>query len=124
MLRRFATDVLAQIGWRLLKTSAQSLWDGFWSTLFWAIEKAEDLWEESGRGDNKKEWVVDAVMDFAKQKWNLNFITRRGLRVFVGRVVDAALDELNKTVGKDWKSKVGDVQSKLADKIPFVDCVL
>ncbi len=117
-------DILAQIGWRLLKWASQSLWDSFWSTFVWAIDKAEAVWEDKGRGEAKKEWVVDTVMDFAKQQISLNFFTRRALRVFVSRAVDAALKNLNEEIGKDWREHVEDLESYLADKIPFIDSIL
>lgn len=116
--------LLIKIGWRILQSLSQAIWDGFWSALFWAIQQAEDQWVEKGAGQAKKEWVVDTVMTYMEEEVKLNYITRKAVKIFVSRVIDVILRDLNEALGKDWREQVKSLEQHLAKKIPFIHSMI
>ena len=105
---------------RTMMKVGQYVWDGTWNMIIQGIAEAEGLWEESGRGKEKKKYVIEKAIEYIEKNVRLNFITRRIMVMFVSRVVDAILDQLNEEIGTNWAEQVEDLQAELAGKIPFI----
>lgn len=104
----------------LVTRIAQGLWDELWTQIFNGVAYAEERWIESGRGAQKKTWVLDAVMEFIEQRASLNWLQRQIVKLFVGRVIDAIVEVANEELGKDWVDKVKDLERELAERFPLI----
>ncbi len=120
-MRDFFLGLLVRFAERTLRRIGNHVWIGAWELKIEGVAEAEKYWEEKGRGEDKKEFVIKKVMGYIEGQKNLNFITRKILEMFVSRMVDAILEQLNEEIGKDWASQVEDLRDKLAGKIPFID---
>lgn len=121
MIREQALIFLSALVRSFLVNLVQNLWDGLWEEIFIAVAKAESRWDEGGRGEKKKEWVMSEVLSYLDEQANLNFIQRQVARLFVSRVVDAVIETLNESLGKDWVERIRELEGTLADRIPFID---
>lgn len=101
----------------LLNSTKKNLWNELWEKLFEFVIKAENYWEEQGRGEEKKDWVKKKVMGFVNDAVGLNWIQRRALSFFLSIVVDSLIATLNNQLGKDWIDKVEDVEENWANKL-------
>ncbi len=63
---------------------------------------------------------MNEVMSCLDEQANLNLIQRQVARLFVSRVVDAIIETLNETLGKDWVKRIQEIEGTLADNIPFI----
>lgn len=105
----------------LLKRIANELWDGIWEQIILAVQHAEQKWAEAGRGETKKAEVIATVMAYVNEHAKLNWIQLQFVKLFVSKVVDAIVDELNEKAGKDWGEKVKELERNLAIKLPVIE---
>lgn len=103
-----------------LQKIAQNLWDAMWVEIFGAITEAEKEWDESGRGEEKKQFVIDKVFEFVQERKNLNFIERQALKILLNITIDSIIKTINEEMGKNWVEKVKEYEDELDDKIPFI----
>jgi hypothetical protein len=114
-------EVFVSIGLAVLRGMVQTAWDGFWATVFEAVEMAEKKWKDQVRGEVKKAWVVDYVYEWLDSKKLVKWYNKRFVLIAVRSIVDHILADLNKQLGHNWSSKVSDLRSHLANKIPFIN---
>lgn len=108
----------------LLKRVANATWNDLWAKIFEGVAEAEKRWEEeSGKGSVKRQEVIDGVIAWISQHRGLNFIERWIVGMLVGNVVDALIDQINESLGKDWVKKAKEVEAQLAEYIPIIDGV-
>ncbi len=100
--------------------TANEVWAGIWEQIVAAVSAAEAKWIEAGRGEAKKAEVVEAVMAWLQSKAQLNWLQGMLARLFVSKAVDAIVVELNDKAGKDWGSKVVELERALAEKLPVI----
>ena len=100
-----------------LQTGKESLWDNVWEKIFYVVVEAEKKWEESGRGQEKKEWAKDKLLLYINDLVGLNWIQRRVVSLFLSLSIDTLLDTLNENLGKDWLDKVKEFEQKWKDSI-------
>ena len=124
-MKEIILPVLIGMGKKILGSiilnTGQSLWRATWSEIFLAVEFAERKWEQSGRGENKKRWVIKQVMAFVKQRAKLNWLQRRIIILLISQVANAIVDSLNEEIGHNWIKHVESLERELAGKIPFID---
>lgn len=113
-------ELIIAIGLQILQGLAQSIWDAFWDELFEAVLFAEKEWDASGRGKDKKKYVVDHTMAWLKSKGLAKWYKRRFIRRALERIVDNVIEEANKKAGKNWVIRAEELKSFLASKIPFI----
>ena len=111
---------LGALAHRILQGLAQHLWDRLWLALFDFAVEAEQKWKESGKGEEKKEWVMAKMLEFIEDKANLSWIQRQVIGMFVSEIINALVDEFNTQLGKDWGNRVEELQDELAGRIPFI----
>lgn len=104
-----------------LKDFAQEVWDGLWEELAKAAVKAEKKWKKAGEGRKKRKFVIKKVMNYINEKTDLSWLEKRIVSLFVGNVVDALIDTLNKNLGKDWGDVVMDIEDNVDNYIPFIE---
>jgi hypothetical protein len=105
----------------LLNKVLDTFWDALWVTLAESAIDAEATWTESGSGANKKAAVVSAIMQAVEARGKLNLIQKKLVSLFVNKLVDILLNELNGTIGKDWGAKVMALKEYWSDRLPIVD---
>ncbi|MCK8816891.1 hypothetical protein MWH28_05825 [Natroniella sulfidigena] len=101
---------------QIFNNTAEKLWDGLWEEIFAAIIAAEEKWEESGQGKVKKEWVMEQVMNYAKEELELNWIKRRIVEFFISRVIDSLIETFNELVGEDWIDQVKELEEEWRER--------
>lgn len=106
---------------RILQGIAQGLWDGLWNAIFQAVAYAEQKWEESGRGAEKKAWAKEQILAYVNQKAQLSWVQRMIFNLFVDNVIDTLVDEINNALGHNWSDAVKEVEKELNEKIPFIN---
>lgn len=104
----------------IVKRTANLMWADIWEKLFAAIAEAEARFLGDG-GQLKKQWVMETVEGWLKEKVQLNFIQDLLFKMLLSRVVDAIIAELNATMGHDWILKAQEVERQFAGWIPLID---
>lgn len=104
----------------VIKRTANLLWADIWDKLFEAIAEAEARFKNDG-GQLKKQWVMETVEAWIKERMELNWIQNLLLKMLLGRVIDAIIAELNETMGDDWIEKAREVERQLAGWMPIID---
>lgn len=119
MLLSFSISFVRRLLSNIIITTGKNLWDATWSEIFTAVEKAEKRWKESGKGEKKKEWVIDTVLEYIESQTSLYWFQKRIIRFFISSVADAIIETLNEEVGQSWVKKVESLERELSHKIPF-----
>ena len=108
------------IGLQILQGLAQSIWDSFWCEIIQAVVFAEEQWMISRRGETKKLYVVQRMMDWLESRGLVKWYKRRFMRRAVETIVDRIIEEANKKAGHNWVDHAEELQNYLASKIPFI----
>jgi hypothetical protein len=58
---------------------------------------------------------------FLTSQKKLSKVQRWAVMVFMGRVIDAMIKDLNENHGQNWIDKAVDLKKKFADKIPGIN---
>ncbi len=119
MLLSFSISFVRRLLSNIFITTGKNLWDATWSEIFTAVEMAEKRWKESGKGEKKKEWVINTVLEYIESQTSLYWFQKRIIRFFISSVADAIIETLNEEVGQSWVKKVESLERELAHKIPF-----
>lgn len=119
MIKNWIISVATAIAMRLLETIPQALWDGFWAVIIESVKQAEEKYGR-GLGEQKREQVIGQALEYVMKIRKLNAIQRWALKLFLGRVIDSIIAELNKMAGHNWVNVVDQIKDRLAAKIPFV----
>lgn len=112
-VRRLLTGVVVKAG--------QNLWVASWTIIFQAIEEAEKRWKDGGSGKQKKEWVVEVVMEYIRGHISLGWFQKKIVELFVSQVADAIVIIINEELGHGWLERVKSLERELAGKIPFIN---
>lgn len=122
-MKKILIELIINYGFYILKTFAQSVWNGFWATLLDAVSDAEVKWKQEGKGEAKKEWVKAEVMRYIQSRIKMNRFKLWAVEKAVERAIDLFIKELNSSLGKSWSGKVSDLKRYIAEtyKIPFID---
>lgn len=123
MFKKMAISLAVSVGMRLLKSLSTALWNSFWDAIFEGVQWAEKRWIETGRGSTRKEYVVTEIMDFLNRRGLIKWGSGWLIRIFVEKIVDEILDELNKGLGHDWVKKVTEVKLWFEAKYNLEDWV-
>lgn len=113
-MKNWFVSFLSGLALKLLEGLSVAAWDAFWRTVCDAVRDAERKWNG---GTVKKKWVIDHVMQWLEGRERLGFLRRWAVRVFLNRVIDEIVDELNDRVGHDWGTCVADLKALLEGKI-------
>lgn len=116
-----ALAFLVALAERILTRIANELWQETWRQIIAAVKAAEEMWEESGRGAAKREWVIEQVMGFIESRAKLNWLQKVLVRMFIGEVVDAIIRTVNEELGHDWAKKVAQLERELAARLPVIE---
>lgn len=115
-MRNVIVAIASRIALDLLKAMTQAVWDAFWVVVYDGVEQAEKEWNESGKGEIRKEMVLRRVMAWLDRNQKLNGIQKWAIKRFLGVVIDRIVDSLNAELGNDWGDKVTDLKNYLASK--------
>jgi hypothetical protein len=105
---------------------ANDLWDVFWLKLFESITEAENKWQESGQGQQKKAWVAQNLTTFILQYAEasgkqLSWLDKKILSIFVSKITDVVLEYINNSLGHDWRAKAEELEQRWAAALPIID---
>lgn len=120
----FATILLpflAATAKSLLLSLAQNVWDGLWDLVFDSIKEIEIQIKNRDIQADKKKIILDRVESYLSQNKKLSKVQRWAVIVFMGRVIDAMIKDLNENHGQNWIDKAVDLKKKFADKIPGIN---
>lgn len=116
MVMSFAIPALKQLG--------AVLWEAFWKFLYQAMEAAEGQWVESGKGENKKEFVLHQISLWLDSRTKLNGFQKKMIKWLVTFIVDALVKRLNEELDKSWGSKVNDLKTWVEKRGVFAQLIL
>lgn len=102
---------------RILNNVAKNLWDEFWTKVLEYVVKAEEYWNEEGKGKQKKDWVSRRIKDFVMEHKELSWIKIKILDLFLSIVLDALIATLNEELGQDWKDYIEELEDNWKDEI-------
>jgi hypothetical protein len=105
----------------LLLSLAQNVWDGLWDLVFDSIKEIEIQIKNRDVQADKKKIILDRVEVFLTSQKKLSKVQRWAVMVFMGRVIDAMIKDLNENHGQNWIDKAVDLKKKFADKIPGIN---
>ncbi|WP_245579475.1 glycoside hydrolase family 108 protein [Halonatronum saccharophilum] len=105
----------------ILNNTLEGLWGEVWEIIFELVIEAEKRWDESGKGKEKKKWVMDKLMKYINENINLNWIKKQLIEFFLSKVIDALIATLNEFVGNDWIDKVEELEEEWRDRFGFDD---
>lgn len=120
----FATILLpflAATAKSLLLSLTQNVWDGLWDLVFDSIREVEIQIKNRDVQVDKKKVILDRVEVFLTSQKKLSKVQRWAVMVFMGRVIDAIIKDLNENHGQNWIDKAVDLKKKFADKIPGIN---
>lgn len=111
---------IAMIAMNALKTVVNIAYASFFKTIEEAIIYAEK--EIKGSLD-KKQAVIDKVMEFVKKHKKLNAIQEFTVKLFIGRIVDNLIELANdpEGYGKNWVEVLKEYERILNEKIDYID---
>lgn len=120
-LKKFGFAILWKYVESLLKDIADAVWDALWEVLFEGIAEAEKKWDEGEFAEDKKEFVVEQVMEWVEEQEHFGWVRKKFIRMFLGIVIDRIVAELNEKVGEDWAEQAEDVKDDLSEFFEFLD---
>ncbi len=112
----FAIPALKQLG--------EVLWEAFWDFLYQAMVVAEGQWAESGKGADKKEFVLAQISTWLDSRTKLNGFQKKMVKWLVTFVIDALIKRLNEELDKSWGSKVKSLKAWIESRGIFAQLVL
>lgn len=115
-MRGVVIAIASRIAMDLLRAMTQAVWDSFWSVVYDGVEQAEREWNETGKGEIRKEIVLRKVLAWLDKNQRINPVQKWAIRRFLGVVIDRIVDSLNAELGQGWGEKVTDLKSYLASK--------
>ncbi|MCK8825664.1 hypothetical protein [Fuchsiella alkaliacetigena] len=110
-------NFLNQLARQVLDSAVEGLWDGVWEKIFELVIEAEEKWEESGRGEEKKKWVIAQIMEYLEEHDKLSWLNQKELKLFLCRVIDAFIDSLNMLLGHNWIERVKELEEELWEEL-------
>jgi len=110
--------IVTMLAMNVLKGVLNVAWESFWLTIFEAIQEAE---KNISGSLIKKDEVIKKVMEFIAKYKKLSLVQTWAVKLFIGKVVDAAIEELNNDHGKKWVDTVKDIEQKINQKINIID---
>jgi hypothetical protein len=114
------SSIIVKFALAALHSVAHAIWEGIWSSVFDSIKSAEQQWQSSGHGKVKKDWVLDQIMTYIDKMKKFNGIQKWAIKIFMGKAIDAIVEELNKSIGQDWVKSADMIKVLLEKKIPFL----
>ncbi len=120
-MKTILISVLSIVVKSFLSRLGRNLWDALWLKIFEAVVEAEKHWVESGKGEEKKDWVIRYVLEWLDGHIRVTWIHRRVLRLFINQLVDTFVEILNSNeeTGKNWIKSVEKIEKWLRNLIPF-----
>ena len=121
MIIKVLSPILMGVAQKLISSLAQNVWDSFWDMVMESIKQAEQVFKDNGRAEVKKQWVIDRATAFLKLNSKTSRFQMWAVKVFLGKVIDNMIDEMNKNEGKCWSKYILDLKKYWADRIPYID---
>ena len=104
----------------VLKRTANLLWEDLWEKLFAAIAEVEARFKDDA-GEQKKQWVMERLEEWLKEKVQLNWVQNLLFKMVIGRLIDAIVAELNRAMGHDWIETARQFERQMAEWLPVID---
>lgn len=105
----------------LLLSLAQNVWDSLWDLVFDSIAEIEKTVKNDGFQNDKRKIILDRVEVFLSKQKKISKVQKWAVRVFIGKVIDKMIEDLNSKHGTDWIKYVKDLKQYWADKIPGIN---
>lgn len=115
------TPFIIAIAKGVLHSLAQAVWDSLRLTLIEAVSEVEKKFRNGDYSKQKKGQVVKAVIEYIQKHKNLSKVQLWALRVFISRVIDKMIDDLNKNYGHSWGEHVNNMMNYWAKRLPLID---
>lgn len=112
---------LAALAMRILERFANGLWQELWLWIITRVVEAEQKWIAEGHGAQRKEWVLDQLMQLITERAKeLSWLQRQLLWLFLDQILNTLVDTINEELGRDWGRKIDELEDEIAKWIPFI----
>jgi len=105
----------------LLKDLGDAVWDSTWEVLEDAIIKAEKKWDNGELIGERKEFVLNTVINYIQSQGYLGWIQGWMVRSFLSKAIDQVVAQLNDRLGHDWVKYTEDFRDDIEDQIDWLD---
>lgn len=112
---------VSAIALRVLESLAQNLWDAIWDLVIISIGEAERKFKDGNYAEVKKQFVIDKAIEFLLKYRKLSKVQLWAVKLFIGKVIDRMIKDLNLNNGKGWVLVVSDLKAYWAGRIPYID---
>jgi hypothetical protein len=112
--------IITMIAMNILSKILNIAYEAFWLTMFEAIQEAEKKLKGAYL---KRDAVVAQMLDFIKKHKKLSFVQEFAVKLFIGRVIDLIILEINSAdgEGKAWLNIIKDIEERINKKLDIID---